>query len=456
MFFPERHMQTAMAFWRLTGTGIPSRLAQNLLKSLGSLRQAPFAQLDALARYQGFRGNVSDPVAMHKICERISHLLKRASISPAVSNKVSASDIYLYPTGMSAIYHCNLLLQSWMPAESVIFGFPYELTLKMLQTYGKSCKFYGFGTSDELEKLETYLQSEARQGRRVQSVWCECASNPLLRTVDLDRIRLLADKFGFQVIIDDTIGSFANVDVLTVADIIVTSLTKSFSGNGDVMGGRCDPPSRIVEGKLTMALDSIVLNPTSRFYENNMNTLSRTYQNELYGADARKLEYNSREFLPRAARMNQTALYLVTLLQRYALSSASTLTHVYYPRTCWSVENYRKRMRHDSPEFTPGYGGLFTLEFENEKAASTFFNTLEIHKGPSLGVTVTLAQPYVQTVFARDKAWAASYGLSETIVRISVGIEDPKSLGKAFRKALKFADCTKSGLLRFEHIDGCT
>ena len=154
--------------------------------------------------------------------------------------------------------------------------------------------------------------------------------------------------------------------------------------------------------------------------------------------------------------MNDTAAYLVSLLQRYASNPASTLTHVYYPRTCWSVENFRKRMRHDSPEFTPGYGGLFTLEFDNERAASTFFNALEIHKGPSLGVTVTLAQPYVQTVFARDKAWAASYGLSETIIRLSIGLEDPKCLGKAFKKALKFADCTKFGLSKFEHIDGCT
>ena len=238
IYFPEKLMQTAMAFWRLTGTGISSRLAQKIHKDLGSLRQASFDPLEALSRYQGLRGMSSDLGAMNKIRERISSLLKRASISPEISNKVSASDVYLYPTGMSAIYHCNLLLQTWMPTESIVFGFPYELTLKMLQTYGKSCRFYGFGNPDELNQLEAYLQLEAMQDRRVQSVWCECASNPLLRTVDLDSIRLLADRYGFQVILDDTIGSFANVDVLGVADIVVTSLTKSFSGNGDVMGGR--------------------------------------------------------------------------------------------------------------------------------------------------------------------------------------------------------------------------
>ena len=239
-------MPTAMGYWRLTGTGISSRLAQTLHMNLGSLHPAPLDPLEAVKTYQGFQNNFSDTVATNETCERISYLLKRASISPAKSDKVSASDVFLYPTGMSAIYHCNILLQGWMPTESIVFGFPYELTLKMLQTYGRSCRFYGFGTPDELEQLETYLQSESRQGRRVQSVWCECASNPLLRTVDLDRIRSLADKYGFQVVLDDTIGSFANVDVLDVADIIITSLTKSFSGNGDVMGGRYLPAAQIV------------------------------------------------------------------------------------------------------------------------------------------------------------------------------------------------------------------
>ncbi|KAL8726528.1 MAG: hypothetical protein Q9166_006660 [cf. Caloplaca sp. 2 TL-2023] len=365
VFYPAQHNQTAMGFWRLTGTGISSRLAESLHKNLGSIRLA-----SSVSSPEGLPPTLMNALAESRICERISHLLKRASLQPDVSNKVSASDIFLYPTGMSAIYHCNFLLQQWRSTESIVFGFPYELTLKMLQTYGTSCRFYGFGTPGELDQLEEYVRSEASHGRRVQSVWCECASNPLLRTVDLDRIRSLADAYGFQVVLDDTIGSFANVDVMGVADIIVTSLTKSFSGNGDVMGG-------------------------------------------------------------------------------------STLTHVYYPSTCWSLANYQDRMRLDSPEFTPGYGGLFTLEFENEKAASTFFNVLEIHKGPSLGVCVTLAQPYVQTVFARDKEWAASYGLSETIVRISVGLEDEKMLGKAFKKALRFADCTKVGILMPEMDGGC-
>ena len=231
-------MTLAMVYWRLTGTGISSRLAEDMLEHLDRLHEAPsFKQLP-----MELQTDEAGTFAMDMICQRIADLLERAPVGPPRSQKVSKSDVFLYPTGMSAIYHCNQLLQKAQRAtQSIVFGFPYELTLKLLQTYSKSCKFYGFGTAEELDELEAYLESEVDQGRAVQAVWCECASNPLLRTVDLNRIRRLADKFGFAIVVDETIGSFANVDMLGVADIIVTSLTKSFSGYADVMGGRYVP-----------------------------------------------------------------------------------------------------------------------------------------------------------------------------------------------------------------------
>ena len=235
----EAYFDDAMAFWRLTGTGISSRSAESLHQHLDTLKIWPLESLDSRLCINELQGpSSSETMASDRIRGTISYHLKRASRYPAITDKVSPSDVFLYPTGMSAIYHCNLLLQEWLPAESIVFGFPYELTLKMLQIYGCSYRFYGFGTSEELARLEDHLEHEAGQGRRVQSVWCECASNPLLRTVDLDRMRELANRYKFQVVVDDTIGSFANVDVMSVADIIVTSLTKSFNGLGDAMGGR--------------------------------------------------------------------------------------------------------------------------------------------------------------------------------------------------------------------------
>jgi cystathionine gamma-synthase len=177
--------------------------------------------------------------------------------------------------------------------------------------------------------------------------------------------------------------------------------------------------------------------------------LNTTYVNELFAADARVLESNSRQFLYNATIMNRNAAHLVSTLHPYARTPNSSLTHIYYPSICWSRSNYQARMRHTTSDFKPGYGGLFTLEFEDVETASTFFNTLNIHKGPSLGAKVTLAQPYVQTVFSKEKVWAASYGLSETIVRISVGLEDEFALAAEFKRALKLTDQFKARRVKY-------
>jgi cystathionine gamma-synthase len=59
----------------------------------------------------------------------------------------------------------------------------------------------------------------------------------LLRSTDLARLRGLADKYNFLIVIDETVGNFLNVEVFPFADIVVSSLTKVFSGYSNVMGG---------------------------------------------------------------------------------------------------------------------------------------------------------------------------------------------------------------------------
>ena len=69
-------------------------------------------------------------------------------------------------------------------------------------------------------------------------MFTEFPGNPLLKSPDLRRIRELADKYDFVVVIDETVGNFLNVNVLPYADVVVSSLTKVFSGDSNVMGGR--------------------------------------------------------------------------------------------------------------------------------------------------------------------------------------------------------------------------
>ncbi|KAL0959678.1 hypothetical protein HGRIS_011377 [Hohenbuehelia grisea] len=172
---------------------------------------------------------------------------------------VSEDDVYLYPGGMAAIWSAHNLALSIRPqAKSVCFGFvlscpvtehvcsivysfPYTDTLKILEKWGPGCHFFGNGVDSDIDELETLLaEGAARDPSKppVLALFTEFPSNPLLRSADLPRLRALADKYDFLIVVDETIGNLVNVQVLPYADIVVSSLTKIFSGDCNVMGGR--------------------------------------------------------------------------------------------------------------------------------------------------------------------------------------------------------------------------
>lgn len=119
--------------------------------------------------------------------------------------------------------------------------FPYTDTLKILQKWGPGCYFLGTGLDAEIDTLEQIIADEvARYPDRppILALFTEFPSNPLLRSADLARLRALADKHDFLIVVDDSIGNFVNVEVLPYVDAVVSSLTKLFSGDSNVMGGR--------------------------------------------------------------------------------------------------------------------------------------------------------------------------------------------------------------------------
>lgn len=117
--------------------------------------------------------------------------------------------------------------------------FPYTDTLKILQKWGDGCHFLGNGGTEDIPALEQLLKEGRERGETpLLSLFCEFPGNPLLTSPDLARIRKLADEYGFIVVVDETIGNFINVEVAQYADIVVSSLSKIFSGDANVMGGR--------------------------------------------------------------------------------------------------------------------------------------------------------------------------------------------------------------------------
>lgn len=118
----------------------------------------------------------------------------------------------------------------------ICYSFPYTDTLKILEKWGPGCYFFGNGDDADLDRLESLLSSP--ETPKIRALFCEFPSNPLLRSVNLRRLRELGNHHEFVIVVDETVGNFVNVEILPYVDILVSSLTKVFSGSANVMGGR--------------------------------------------------------------------------------------------------------------------------------------------------------------------------------------------------------------------------
>jgi cystathionine gamma-synthase len=323
-------------------------------------------------------------------------------------------DVYLFPAGMNAIFNAHRALLAARPQmKSINFGFPYVDTLKILQKFGPGCVFYGNGSDEDLDDLEKSLRS----GERFLSLFCEFPGNPLLKCPDLTRIRKLADEFDFAVVVDETIGTFANINVLPVADIVVSSLTKIFSGDSNVMGG------------------SAILNPNSRYYDALKTAMDVEIEDTYWPEDVVFMERNSRDFASRVERINGNAEAISSILQDHPMVKC-----VYYPKCNPSRLNY------DAFRIPgAGYGGLLSVVFNEKCQAQAFYDAMDIAKGPSLGTNFTLCSPYVLLAHYQELPWAAQFGVDPWLVRVSVGLEETSELVATFKRALEAAENTPTG-----------
>ncbi|KAI8381077.1 pyridoxal phosphate-dependent transferase [Radiomyces spectabilis] len=319
---------------------------------------------------------------------------------------IAEDDVYLFPCGMSAIYHAHRYAMTIGNADlkSVCFGFPYTDTLKILQKFGAGCHFYGLGEDQQIDELEALLQS----GDRILSLFCELPSNPLLKSPNMRRLRALADQYDFLIVVDETIGNFCNVAALEWADMVVSSLTKVFSGDSNVMGG------------------SMVLNPNRKHYHSIKSAIEADFEDLIWCEDAIFMERNSRTFKARSNIINENAEALCDFLVNHP-----KVQSVYYPKFV-SRENYDAVKNVNGG----GYGGLFSVVLQHENAASQFYDNLHCAKGPSLGTNFTLASPYTILAHYTELDWAAQFGVPRHLVRVSVGLEERDRLLKMFKDAL--------------------
>ncbi|MGJ8657196.1 MAG: PLP-dependent transferase [Akkermansiaceae bacterium] len=364
LILPVAQYAVGMEYWRYSGEVVSSRQALDVLDS------------DGLWKYDS------------------GDLLRRLE----EIGSYDEGDVYLYESGMSAVFAVHRVLRKLAPSKkSLQLDFPYVDVLKVQNNFGTGAVF--------LPVSEGELFDEALNRIRLgefSAVFCEVPSNPLLRMIDLSKVRAACDAGNVPLVIDDTVCSAFNVDVKPYADIVTSSLTKWIAGSGNVMAGAVQLVKR-----------SNFYGDFKAFFDDDCGES----QSRLYAQDAVVLDEGSKGFFERMKPVNSTAQSIVDFLQEH-----DAVQQVWYP----SIET--KDFYEDVKTEHGGYGGLLSFTLKNDKKVTKFFDILRVSKGPSFGTEFSLACPYTMLAHYDELEWAESCGVSRNLIRLSVGTEGRQDL----------------------------
>ncbi len=360
----------AKAFWQHTGLGASSRQAAIALGK----ENAPSTKAGEIAK--------------EKLRQRLAKIYA-----------CKKDLIRLYPSGMAAFTAALQVITEIRPNRPTLqLGFPYVDVLKLPQVI--------FDGGELLLEVNPTLLAAELDKRKPSAVIVELPSNPMLQCVDLPAVAKLAHERDIPVIADDTIGSATNIDVLPYADLVFSSLTKSFAGRGDILAG------------------ALVTSPYSSWGPLLTENLKLAGIAQLSDPDAIALEETSRDLANRIQKLNEACLSLKTHLDHHP-----SVARVLHPDQC---PNFQALMRPNS-----GHGCLLSFELIGGLSkAKRVYDALQVCKGPSLGTSFTLACPYVLLAHYDELDWAEACGVPNHLLRVSVGLEDPDMLWGRFERAL--------------------
>jgi cystathionine gamma-synthase len=366
----EQEFPLLKQYWQHSGELISSRVARSILDN----RPATFKQTEARAIVR----------------KRVAEL-----------HQVSDGNVFLFSSGMGAISCAWRAIHQLSPEKPTCqFGFPYVDTLKIQERFpGARHSFLPFGNSSDVQEL-----AELFPTHRFSAVFCETPANPLLVTPDISQLRTVTRKNNAVFVIDDTLRACSRQSMLPQCDVVVTSLTKYFSGYGNVLAG------------------ALVLNPSSNHFEKLNETIRNGFEETLSDADTLVLEQNSRDLASRVGQCVANAQVLADRLHQHP-----GVESVYYPGS--------------SATGATSCGALFSIVLKDaEKVTPRVFDRLEVSKGPNLGTNFTLCCPYTILAHYNELDFAEHCGASRWLLRFSIGTEPVEDLWQRLTTALKLAE----------------
>jgi cystathionine beta-lyase/cystathionine gamma-synthase len=307
----------------------------------------------------------------------------------------------LFSSGMGAISATVLsLVRSGdeLVALQDLYGGTLDLFLDLLPRFGVRVRWV---TAAEARTPEEVV------GPATRLVWLESPTNPTLSVVDLRRWAEVADDAGALLAVDNTFATPINQNPLALgADLVVHSATKYLAGHSDVLAGAVVGPSALLERIDAKGYLGSSPDPFAAF---------------LLGRSLKTLSL-------RVARQNENGRRVVEALARHP-----AVRRVYYPGRNGPEEEAiaAGQMR--------GRGGMLSLTLRDGPAAvDPFLRHLRfVHVASSLGSVESLASvPAITSHRHLSGEELAARGIDSSMVRLSLGVEEPDDLVRDLTEAL--------------------
>jgi len=345
----------------------------------------------------------------------------RDALAGALAELEGGHGAVVTSSGMSAV---SLALQLVRPDELVVA--PHDC-------YGGTYRLLAALARRKQLRVEFVDQTQPQQLRaaldlKPRLVWVETPSNPLLRIVDIRAVSRLCQASGALLAVDNTFLSPGwQRPIEFGADLVVHSTTKYLNGHSDVVGGA------IVSRRPELTEELI-------WWGNCLGVTGAPFDSYLTLRGLRTLQAR--------LRVHEENAHAVVEL----LASHAAVRRVYYPGISThpghSVAAAQQR----------GFGAMLSFELAGGPAAVTAFaNGLECFSlAESLGgVESLVAHPASMTHAAMDIDARARAGISDSLLRLSVGIEDKRDLIADLAAGLERAFKVAGGTDRIPLTEAC-
>jgi O-acetylhomoserine (thiol)-lyase len=270
---------------------------------------------------------------------------------------------------------------------------------------------------------------EAALTPQTRIVFVETIANPRTQIADLKRIGQLCRDRGILYVVDNTMTSpYLFRPKMVGAGLVVNALTKSIGGHGNALGGSLTDTGLYDWTRFPNIIETYKKYTPSQWGMAQIRAKSlRDFGGTLGPEAAHHIAVGAETMALRMERECANALALARMLE-----ADDRVAAVYYP-------GLASHPQHGiASELFSGYGSLFSFELKEGTDCFDYLNRLKLGiPASNLGDTRTLVIPVAHTIFYEMGAERrASMGIAESLIRVSVGIEDTDDLLEDFRQAL--------------------